>query len=567
MGMALKKLIEGAIQSATKSLNDRKEQLECPETNGHPHCKALKDQIATANEPEKSKKKSVLKKHYDEVHYLTDDARGRALDDIDARRISLGKLAGQLGGFIGKSDAVTNAINNAITTIIDSNEDFKSLKMSPSSTALSSAAVSAEPINDDELEKEIQHYEALKKPLEDKKSGKNPPLSSEESRLLSSHQSKLDALQRLKSLNESLSSLNNQQSDNCKKLLDNLCSGLEKFLGYQETSKGYDGSGIVYSDLDRLCDGVMAFLHGVLSGVKDDDNVKHYFPVTEMDKILQEIQASMHQKGALGTWDGEVTGKTERVKDYFNNINAVTIKHFNTSLSELSGCGPGEVADKLGNCFIHADAILNAFKLAESYYSDLDPKLGDKLKDSIYKIHVQVAKFHGAATNTELRNLLDCSARQLNAISEFVAKRAAQRLSELQAYLRDEIGVVESNLDGLRSNKFKELQNALYQDLHKAFKEVEGGITSVISKYDNKIFQPVGIIKSASDSFKTEINETRISLQEAIQVVEGEIRKLENFRDLESIGASLKGTVQLLSAINSDPFDRVKSISLHLKLV
>ncbi|GBE63162.1 hypothetical protein, conserved [Babesia ovata] len=260
-----------------------------------------------------------------------------------------------------------------------------------------------------------------------------------------------------------------------------------------------------------------------------------------MDKILQEIQASMHQKGALGTWDGEVTGKTERVKDYFNNINAVTIKHFNTSLSELSGCGPGEVADKLGNCFIHADAILNAFKLAESYYSDLDPKLGDKLKDSIYKIHVQVAKFHGAATNTELRNLLDCSARQLNAI--------------------------KSNLDGLRSNKFKELQNALYQDLHKAFKEVEGGITSVISKYDNKIFQPVGIIKSASDSFKTEINETRISLQEAIQVVEGEIRKLENFRDLESIGASLKGTVQLLSAINSDPFDRVKSISLHLKLV
>ncbi|GBE63515.1 hypothetical protein, conserved [Babesia ovata] len=284
-----------------------------------------------------------------------------------------------------------------------------------------------------------------------------------------------------------------------------------------------------------------------------------------MDKILQEIQASMHQKGALGTWDGEVTGKTERVKDYFNNINAVTIKHFNTSLSELSGCGPGEVADKLGNCFIHADAILNAFKLAESYYSDLDPKLGDKLKDSIYKIHVQVAKFHGAATNTELRNLLDCSARQLNAISEFVAKRAAQRLSELQAYLRDEIGVVESNLDGLRSNKFKELQNALYQDLHKAFKEVEGGITSVISKYDNKIFQPVGIIKSASDSFKTEINETRISLQEAIQVVEGEIRKLENFRDLESIGASLKGTVQLLSAINSDPFDRVKKYFTSLE--
>ncbi|GBE63454.1 hypothetical protein, conserved [Babesia ovata] len=67
-----------------------------------------------------------------------------------------------------------------------------------------------------------------------------------------------------------------KQNENPKKLLDNLCLGLEKFLGFNPDSKGYDGTGIVYSDLDRLCDGVMAFLHGVLSGVKGDENVTTY---------------------------------------------------------------------------------------------------------------------------------------------------------------------------------------------------------------------------------------------------------------------------------------------------
>ncbi|GBE62034.1 hypothetical protein, conserved [Babesia ovata] len=170
---ALKKLIGDAIKKANESLKNREDELKCADKydNEHhnKHCKSLKDQIATANEPEKSKKKSVLKKHYDEVHYLTEDARNRALGDITERQNKLKELTKNLEAFIGQEN--------------DGND--------------------------------------------------NP----------------------------------------ATKLLENLTEGLEKFLGYQETSKGYDGTGIVYSDLDRLCDGVMAFLHGVLSGVKGEENV------------------------------------------------------------------------------------------------------------------------------------------------------------------------------------------------------------------------------------------------------------------------------------------------------
>ncbi|CDR71820.1 hypothetical protein, conserved [Babesia bigemina] len=56
-------------------------------------------------------------------------------------------------------------------------------------------------------------------------------------------------------------------NNNPTNILNNLCSGLETFLGFNSANKGYNGTGIVYSDLDRLCDGVMGFLSGVLSNI------------------------------------------------------------------------------------------------------------------------------------------------------------------------------------------------------------------------------------------------------------------------------------------------------------
>ncbi|CDR96089.1 hypothetical protein BBBOND_0212310 [Babesia bigemina] len=63
--------------------------------------------------------------------------------------------------------------------------------------------------------------------------------------------------------------LKNTLNNNPTNILNNLCSGLETFLGFNPSSKGYTGNGIVYSDLDRLCDGVMGFLSGVLSNIKE----------------------------------------------------------------------------------------------------------------------------------------------------------------------------------------------------------------------------------------------------------------------------------------------------------
>ncbi|CDR71701.1 hypothetical protein, conserved, partial [Babesia bigemina] len=63
--------------------------------------------------------------------------------------------------------------------------------------------------------------------------------------------------------------LKNTSNNNPTNILNNLCTGLETFLGFNKDSKGYDGQGIVYSDLDRLCDGVMGFLYYLLKDVSE----------------------------------------------------------------------------------------------------------------------------------------------------------------------------------------------------------------------------------------------------------------------------------------------------------
>ncbi|CDR71508.1 hypothetical protein, conserved [Babesia bigemina] len=103
--------------------------------------------------------------------------------------------------------------------------------------------------------------------------------------------SKLQALEKVEKLCENYEKLKTSDN-NPKNLLDNLCDGLETFLGFNSASKGYDGTGIVYSDLDRLCDGVMGFLSGVLGAVKNENEVTtydNYITSTNINSVVSKI--------------------------------------------------------------------------------------------------------------------------------------------------------------------------------------------------------------------------------------------------------------------------------------
>ncbi|GBE63110.1 hypothetical protein, conserved [Babesia ovata] len=251
--------------------------------------------------------------HYNEVHYLTEDARGKALDDIESRRIQLGQLAGQLSGLIGGGEEVKDAIvkglhsnvnqlikrlqascggegcckvDEAIKKLNDANETLKNKLKDDQNASKNLVNILSEcnlngpngPLKElktsitQKIQELNQRIEELKKQDEQlKKENKSPQNASQIDKLskdLQSHQASKKSLQTLKELCDFAGKINEKHFDdnNCKNLLENLCTGLEKFLGYDNGN--YTGEGIVYSDLDRLCDGVMAFLHGVLSNIK-----------------------------------------------------------------------------------------------------------------------------------------------------------------------------------------------------------------------------------------------------------------------------------------------------------
>ncbi|GBE63340.1 hypothetical protein, conserved [Babesia ovata] len=120
---------------------------------------------------------------------------------------------------------------------------------------------------------------------------------------LKSHEASLGSLENLGKLCQHCKDVDAKKDKTPKDILENLTEGLEKFLGYENGN--YTGEGIVYSDLDRLCDGVMSFLLHCLKG--SEGLLTFYNP--KIPSIISELSA--------------VTGKGSGVKGFAEAIESV----------------------------------------------------------------------------------------------------------------------------------------------------------------------------------------------------------------------------------------------------
>ncbi|GBE63343.1 hypothetical protein, conserved [Babesia ovata] len=311
-----------------------------------------------------------------------------ALDDIDARRISLGQLAGQLSGFIGGGNEVKNALVKGLQSNVNElikrlqtscgdegcckyveknqlnevNDKLKKHLKDDQNPSVNLADIltkcklnpSDGPLNklNDEIPKKIQglenEIESLNNADKERiKRNETPQNASEIAKLnkdLQSHQASMKSLETLNQLCGYADSLSKIQQDEnpSTTLLNNLCGGLEKFLGYQNGN--YTGSGIVYSDLDRLCDGVMAFLHSVLKDVHDKQpySVGKETQLKGVVKLLKDKLCSGHNgfKSVIGQvaqgvreYNREVERSNESVKEKIEEMQ----KNMKTLQSQVSG--------------------------------------------------------------------------------------------------------------------------------------------------------------------------------------------------------------------------------------
>ncbi|CDR71403.1 hypothetical protein, conserved [Babesia bigemina] len=187
----------------------------------------------------------------------------------------------------------------------------------------------------------------------------------------------------------------------------------------------------------------MGFLSGVLGAVKDDPSVTTYY--TNMDKTLKTIKDSMHKSGglskavkavstALGEWDGEVTGRTENIKNCLNvltNYNIPRITKALKSLRDLKGSTISQVADALDTCITEARNMSKDFLFAKASCSKLDTNLQNTLQPAISDVEVQVRAFVSAATNEELKSMLQYAEWQLEQLQTQVHGEVMSRVSDL----------------------------------------------------------------------------------------------------------------------------------------
>ncbi|GBE63405.1 hypothetical protein, conserved [Babesia ovata] len=495
--------------------------------SGTSHCQSLDAQIDQAKESLKSessqspnkdalnaqiKQHEASKKECEKYHSLSESDRTAQLKDIRSRMVSLAELSGKLGQFIGNSDAVTDAIKNGIDSIINSDEEFKSLKNSQSSPAHSPTSVSAVSIDDAELTQQIRHYEEQIKLLEERQNSPNSPLSSEDSRLLSSHQSKLDALQRLKSLNESFESLKSPQDKPCETLLNNLCSGLEKFLGYQETSKGYDGTGIVYSDLDRLCDGVMSFLHGVLHSIKpklglhkdtldsalkslnnkNDNGIAKYRTaiaavVKGVHEYNEKVAASNESVKSVITDLHKYTHSDSKLRVFLNNLQ--TAHNRRDTGYQLA---KAQVEEKLQECQEQAK------KFTDSLDTD---NTKNTLNDSINDLNDNLR-----VTLSHVRSTVAYEAKRLGEVKEAKAAEFSDTKEKITATLKSMKVSVDCKIDAQIKeliSKLRERVNAILKELNKINKDL---IQYVNDLYD-WLIAAEKILENALRNVQTILNE------------------------------------------------------------
>ncbi|CDR96400.1 hypothetical protein BBBOND_0303040 [Babesia bigemina] len=218
-----------------------------------------------------------------------------------------------------------------------------------------------------------------------------------DSKALKDVRAQLKGLQALsKTLNPFFNKLNKTTKNDGDSILHNLFDGLEKFLGYSSTSKCYDGNGIVYSDLDRLCDAVMYFILKCLECNKD--LLTHYYPsITEnIEALKNNIGNGLGVKGlgkaiqkikeGLQGYERVLTSRSQKVISDLSNY-ASQMPARNAHLWSVQHKGLSQIIDRFNLYINNAKETMRSIRNNSEGFAGLDGALKNKLSAPFEKIN------------------------------------------------------------------------------------------------------------------------------------------------------------------------------------
>ncbi|CDR71966.1 hypothetical protein, conserved [Babesia bigemina] len=350
-------------------------------------------------------------------------------------------------------------------------------------------------------------------------------------------------------------------NNNPTNIFNNLCSGLQTFLGFNSASKGYDGSGIVYSDLDRLCDGVMGFLSGVLEGVKNENEVTTYDKNTDnnintvITKLEDKIgsgrtgllEAVAEVKAWLEGYEREVERKNSEIKTSMNKISteigSLITKIEPMKNSEYSAYSQGVLKDWLDDvkelptyCSITA---LNVRRLDDYVEKQLMPSV---------ELVSQAAKNLRDSTIEDLKGLAEAVSkvdREFFDLDEMVNEGLSDKsyglkgklemekhavlvtistgFTNLQKKLEDEFSRIGKKMQTVMDNKtrcFKDINDLLISDT--------GLLSRFDENYKNHILRKLEFLREEANKFCDALQRNKKELSLLLKRAQGSFRELKN---------------------------------------
>ncbi|CDR96485.1 hypothetical protein BBBOND_0303890 [Babesia bigemina] len=349
--------------------------------------------------------------------------------------------------------------------------------------------------------------------------------------------SRLDQLGKLK---ESLAVFTNEEE--CKCLFDNLCSGLEKFLGFNPDSKGYDGTGIVYSDLDRLCDGVMAFLHGVLESVKDDESVRTYDSnqPNDINTLVNTLKNSVSDghdalKNAVtevGSWLGryneQVKEKAEKVSEALNAIRKeIAAKHvvkFNDTYTMTLQVIHHEFTKSINEL----DHKIAKLKHDRKGFAGIDSALQKSLYMPLEKIAGAFGVMKKSASNDFLCWQIEHIDEKFRELPRQLDKNILKNNEEFKKTLDAKFKEI--------NGKVKSFQSTQLSDLKQAHKALSSALEKIQSDIGSKGKGFYGNVETAFNNLKSIVAD----VHKALEVKQGELARMVGQAELH-FGTILRG--------------------------
>ncbi|GBE63308.1 hypothetical protein, conserved [Babesia ovata] len=384
------------------------------------------------------------------------------------------------------NESLKNKLKDEQKTPVNLTEILSKCKLNPSVGPLNQ-------LNDEiteKIEKLNQRISELKKQHNDDNNSKNASKIDKLNKDLQSHNASKESLDTLEALCGYAKEVD-KKSDNTKNLLDNLCGGLEKFLGH--SNGNYTGEGIVYSDLDRLCDGVMSFLLQCLKG--SQTLLSHYYP--EITRTISELEGKIGkgsgvvgfreaigivQRGLRG-YESVLSTKTDGVTSQLTSLIA-TISELN---NEFNNMHTMSLSDQLNNVLVpKATECSNAALGVDLANSQLDDILSNKLTLSVELVTQAVETFQSSCDDRQVKQWADNVDKALLQQKEKINKAVETESRRVHERLENGRKAIEQSLENLINEKKKHIKaiKQAAQDAKEDVAELLGTLENLLKRLD-----------------------------------------------------------------------------------